>query len=347
MRNTDFDVPRPKPASLLIPVAAIAIAAALLLLPDSRPTEEVRWTSGSVELAGTLYLPRGEGPHPAAVFVPGWGDWTRSEKLFREHAERLADDGLAMLIYDKRGCGASTGDWRRARLVDLAEDALGGARLLREDPRIRPAGVGLFGTSQGGAIAVLAASRSPEIAFVATLSLSTRSPAEHDAFIVGATLRRKGYSDEQAAAAVDLHRRIASAYRTGHGWEEARSAFEALREEPWFPDSGIELHAVDSPPARAYRDLPMDFDLVPMLEELEIPLFAAQGEEDWLVPGPREIEVLESIRRERERDFTIVLIPEVGHVLRERAGWPVSRWTWPESYWTALDDWLDVTVRRP
>ena len=347
MRDTDVDVPRLKPVSLLIPPAAIAIAGGLFLLPDSRSTEEVHWTNGSVELAGTLHLPDGEGPHPAAVFIHGWGDWARSEKLFREHAERMADDGLAMLIYDKRGCGASTGDWRRARLVDLAEDALGGVRLLREHPRIRANEIGLFGTSQGGAIAVLAASRFPEIAFVATLSLSTRSPAEHDGYIVGATLERKGYSEEQVAAAVGLHRRITDTLRTDQGWEEARDAYESRHDDPWLQDAGVELPPVDSDEWRAYRDLPMDFDPVPLLEELEVPLFAAQGEEDWLVPGPRAVAVLESIRREHERDFTIVLIPKVGHVLRERSGWPVSRWSWPEAYWSALDDWLDEKVHRP
>ncbi len=315
-----------------------------VLLSDSRPTEDVRWASGPAELAGTLHLPDGDGPHPAAVFVQGFGDWTRGERLFRVHAERLAGKGLAILIYDKRGCGESTGDWRRASLAELAEDALGGLRLLRQHPRIDPERLGLFGTSQGGAIALIAASRSADVKFLATLSLSTRSPAEHDGFIVGATLRQKHYSEEEIARAVELHGQLLEVSRTGQGWEEARASVEAVRHEPWFRDAGLELHPKGSGRWSAYRDLPMDFDPLPLLRTLEIPLFAAQGEEDWLVPGRRAAEVLETVRSEHGRDVTVVLIPGAEHTLRVRSGWPVRRWTWPEDYWDALDAWLAAHV---
>ena len=55
-----------------------------------------------------------------------------------------------MLIYDKRGVGESTGDWRTATFSDLAEDALGAVELLKEHQQIDPSRIGLFGLSQGG-----------------------------------------------------------------------------------------------------------------------------------------------------------------------------------------------------
>jgi alpha-beta hydrolase superfamily lysophospholipase len=51
--------------------------------------------------------------------------------MFREHAERLSAKGLAFLIYDKRGVGRSTGDWREATFDDLCNGALGAVRELR------------------------------------------------------------------------------------------------------------------------------------------------------------------------------------------------------------------------
>jgi uncharacterized protein len=311
-------------------------------------TEEIRWGNGEVDLAGTLYLPEGDGPHPAALFIPGWGDWTRSEGLFRVHAERLARRGIAMVIFDKRGCGDSTGEWRRAGLADLAEDALGGVRLLRADPRIDGERIGLFGTSQGGAIGVIAASRSRDVTFLATLSLSTRSPAEHDNFIVGARLRQEGFPDEEIERAVELHRRILEVHRTGLGWEELREEAESARGEAWFEESGIEFPPRDSWRWEAYRDLPIDHDLMSLLVEFPIPLFAAQGEEDWLVPGPRAAGILSRLAREHHRDFTVVMIPAVGHALRERAGW-LGRpgWRGSGAYWDALEEWLDEVVGEP
>jgi hypothetical protein len=330
-------------------VLAVLVAAglALALLPARFATETVRWANGAVELAGTLYLPRGAGPHPALVLVPGWGCAERSDPLFRAHGRRLAgEEGIAVLTYDKRGCGESTGEWRRATLAELAEDALAGVELLRGDPRLRADAIGLLGTSLGGTVALLAATRSDDVAFVATLSLSTRSPVEHRHFIVEETLRWKGWPDEVAAAAGELDRRIARTYRTGRGWEEIGAALEGVRDEPWFGDSGLSLHPEPPGTWEWYRDLPMDLENLPLLERLEIPHFAAQGEEDWLVPGPREAEILRAVQRERAKDWSVVTIPGAEHGLRARSRWPLGGWTWPESYWRALGSWLDEKVPR-
>ena len=191
---------------VLVVVGTWLVGAMLAAAFKGPIAEPVSWTNGDVELEGSLYWPEGDAPHAAAVFIPGYGDWTRDEQLFRVHAKRMAERGIALLIYDKRGCGESTGDWRRASLAELAEDALGGLRVLRNQEWVDPKRIGLFGTSQGGAIAVIAASRSSDVSFVATLSMSTRSPAEHDNFIVGAKLRKKGYGEEEITRAVGLHR---------------------------------------------------------------------------------------------------------------------------------------------
>jgi pimeloyl-ACP methyl ester carboxylesterase len=235
-------------------------------------TEELRWQNGPVELVGTLHLPTGDGPHPAAVFLHGAGGWTREDELFRVHAERLAARGLALLIYDKRGCGASTGDWRQASFEDLARDALGAVALLREDPRIRGHTIGIFATSQGGTIALLAAERSRDIAFLATLSLSPLS---------------------------------------------------AAAQERDLAERGVDISLQPTPTSR-------DLDPLPLLRRLELPLFAAQGSEDELLPGPRAAATLTGLKEELHKDFTIVLIPGVGHTLRP----------WPESYWRSLEEWL-------
>lgn len=104
--------------------------------PDSA-TEEVNWKNGGIKLVGTLYLPSGNGPFPAAVMLHGSGMLTRKDALYREHAERLARAGVAILVYDKRGVGESEGDWRQASLTELADDATGAVNLLRAHKRLR------------------------------------------------------------------------------------------------------------------------------------------------------------------------------------------------------------------
>jgi hypothetical protein len=121
------------------------------------PEDEVSFTNGNVTSLGTVVLPPTKGPHPAVVIVNGSGPWVRSSG--RDLAEFFALNGVAALIYDKRGCGRSTGSWNESSFDDLAGDALAGLELLKNRPDINPHQIGLEGGSQGGWIVSLAASR--------------------------------------------------------------------------------------------------------------------------------------------------------------------------------------------
>ena len=65
--------------------------------------QTIRWRTGDVSLDGTLYLPKTAGPHPAAVFIHGSGSLTRSDRMYREHAERFARMGVATGRTSRRG----------------------------------------------------------------------------------------------------------------------------------------------------------------------------------------------------------------------------------------------------
>src|SRR5437660_4929794 len=130
--------------------------------------EQVVFHNGEVRLAGTLLLPRADKRVPAVVFVHGAAYHERQDN--REEAEFFARRGIAALIYDKRGCGVSTGDWTAASQHDLAEDALAAVLLLKGRPEIDAGHIGLWGMSQGAGIIPLAAVRSPDVAFLIAVS---------------------------------------------------------------------------------------------------------------------------------------------------------------------------------
>src|SRR5262249_48498691 len=131
-----------------------------------------------VRLAGLLTVPLGPGPHPALVVVHGSGPGTRSQPVIE--VDRFARQGIAVLAYDKRGCGTSTGDWRLVDFEVLAEDVLAGVRSLCHDRRIRADKIGLWGISQAGWIIPLAASRSPDGAVIVPISGAAVMPAEQE-----------------------------------------------------------------------------------------------------------------------------------------------------------------------
>ena len=125
----------------------------------------VEFHNHDVKLAGSLLLPKSERPLPAVVFVHGAGPQTREQ--YRKQGEYFASQGIAALIYDKRGTGESGGAYEsRKPYENLVNDALAAVELLKQRREIEPLEIGMWGLSQGGSISAAAASRSTDIQFV-------------------------------------------------------------------------------------------------------------------------------------------------------------------------------------
>jgi len=131
--------------------------------------------AGDVTLAGTLSIPKGEGPFPAAILVTGSGPQDRDQTVFGHKpflviSDHLTRHGIAVLRYDDRGVGESTGEFGSATSADFADDALAAFEYLRTRPEIRPDSIGIIGHSEGGLVGPLAASMDSEVAFVVSLA---------------------------------------------------------------------------------------------------------------------------------------------------------------------------------
>src|SRR5439155_1899046 len=152
--------------------------------------ENVSFTNGDVTLSGTLVLPPSKGPHPAVVIVFGSSAWVRSEA--EGTAQFFALNGVAALIYDKRGCGSSTGDFNKCSFDDFAGDTLAGVELLKSRPDINPHKIGLWGGSEGGWVISLAASRCADVAFIINMSGPGITPEATSAYQVEHWMKAAG-----------------------------------------------------------------------------------------------------------------------------------------------------------
>lgn len=136
--------------------------------------EEVTFQNAGVTLAGTIYRP--EHPVAAVVLVHGSGQ----EKRMGGFASRLADQGIAVLTYDKRGVGASGGVYvgpevgtnnvGAGNLGLLAADASAAVGALETHLPGKHGPVGLLGYSQAGWIIPIAAERTPSVNFMVLFS---------------------------------------------------------------------------------------------------------------------------------------------------------------------------------
>jgi len=152
--------------------------------PFTYTSEDVRFTNekASIDLAGTLTVPQGEGSFPAVILITGSGSQNRNEELmghkpFWVIADYLSRNGIAVLRYDDRGVGQSQGTPVNATSADFASDAEAAFLYLRTRKVINAKSIGLAGHSEGGLIAPMVSSANPEIAFVISLA-GTGVPGE-------------------------------------------------------------------------------------------------------------------------------------------------------------------------
>ena len=128
-----------------------------------------------IHLEGTLTYPKGGGKHPTLLLVSGSGQQNRDEELFFHRpflvlADYLASRGIAVLRYDDRGVGASTGPVDSADTHLFAEDAEALFNTLKTNPHVDPSHLGIGGHSEGGAIAPIVAARNKDVKFVVMLA---------------------------------------------------------------------------------------------------------------------------------------------------------------------------------
>jgi len=314
--------------------------------------EEVSFRNGDVILHGTLTSPATAGRHPVIVFLQGSGP---ARRPFGMWPYFLARYGVATLTYDKRGTGASTGDWQTASFEDLAGDALAAVRLLRGRKDIDPRHVGLWGNSNSGWVVPIAASRSTEVAFVISRVGSALQPYENVLYEVENEARRSGLSEAEIEQAVSLRKRYQQAIITNTGWEQLKTEVERVRGESWFNAARVgRLLALRIPPddstVRGLRR-PLLFDPLPFWERVTCPVLALFGEMDMNVQTTRSVPLLDAaLKRAGNKDYTITVLPGATHGLAEAAtdSSPEAglHRRYAAGYLDGIGDWLGERVRN-
>jgi len=294
---------------------------------------EITIPNGAVMLAGTLILPRTGSSLPAVVFLHGSGGEGRWASRFL--ATQLATHGIAALIFDKRGVGRSTGDWRHASIEDLASDGAAAVARLLGEPRIDSRRIGIHGHSQGGTLAPLVAARSGHVAFVigsAAAGVPTDSTEIYS--ILNSVLPQATTAADSASAREYVGEVVAAAY---HGRPRARadSLAAALHDRPWF---------FAPPPAdNPYWAFSADLGRYRPLEwwaRVRVPVLLVYGAADQRVPpGESAARITAALRRAGNRDVTVRIFPGADHTFRLQpgpGGWPVTA----PGYVSTLLDWL-------
>lgn len=306
--------------------------------------EEVTFSNGPVRLAGTLTTPEGTGPHPAVILISGSGKQDRDETLlgfkpFAILADALTRRGVAVLRYDDRGVGGSSGDTLASTTAEFAGDVQAAMSLLRARSSIDGERIGLCGHSEGAIVASMVASSSPdEVAFVVLLA----GPAVKGDRLLRAQAeslaRTSGADEAQVAAALESQNRLFTVVRANEGWEQLERDLreEALAQLTELPDrqrqaiqdldafvEATVTAELEMARTRWYRFY-LDHDPSVALELVQSPVLAVFGELDLQVPAAINTAALESaMRKAGNDDFTVSTIDGANHLFQKaRTGAP-------------------------
>ena len=264
--------------------------------------EDVTFSNASakVTLSGTLTLPKGSGPFPAAVLVAGSGPHDRDESLenhkpFLVLSDFLTRQGIAVLRYDKRGIGKSTGSADSATTLDLASDTAAAIDFLKNRKDIDSAHVGLIGHSEGAMIAPYVAAHSKEVAWVVLLAAPVTKG--QDTLLNQSELiaRASGLTEPEILASLDFDRNAYNLVR-----EEKNPAALTEKLKSFVKSSGLDgvmpptvlepqLRMLTSPWFRFF----LDYDPLPSLQNTKCPVLALYGQKDLQVPAKTNLPLLQ------------------------------------------------------
>ena len=276
-----------------------------------------------VTLAATLTLPAGDGPFPAVVLITGSGPQDRDEtayghKPFAVLADHLARRGVAVLRYDDRGVGGSTGRHLGATSADFAADAKAAVAWIASRPEIDARAIGLLGHSEGGMIAPLTAMEAPSLSYLVLLA----APGVRIADLLDAQRRAladaQGRSAAEIAASDTLQTRLTEIAGGSMDRASAETALQVVLNDTRI--TGADL----SPAARdAIREQVLDpwfrwfirHDPSPALAHFRGPILALNGSLDRQVLPDQN---LSGIRNATvaNADVTIIELPGLNHLFQ-------------------------------
>ncbi len=235
-----------------------------------------------IDLAGMLFVPAGEGPFPAAVIIHGSGTSNRQNRWYLTLTKHLLDNGIAVLLPDKRGSEQSSGNWRTADFEDLATDTLAALEFMQQQETVAVSGVGIIGMSQGGWIAPIVARDASDLDFVVSMVGSAVTPNEQLLFEEDHNLRQIGFLP-------------------GVSYGIALMSTQYIRRVR-MPE---------------FYDAVGEYDAVPLWAEITADTLVLLGSEDTNVPSAESAARIEALGHDR---ISVVVFEGSGHALQDPPG---------------------------
>jgi len=284
----------------------------------------------NLNLAGTFTSPKEGDSFPAVILISGSGPQNRNEELlghkpFLVLADYLTKNGIAVLRFDDRGIGKSTGDVSSATTKDFTTDVLAAVEYLKSRNYVNK--IGLIGHSEGGVIAPLAAVQSDDIDFIIMMAGPGMNGKEILRLQTALILRANGTDEEtitrDVETAVKMYDIIINEKDSTVTVEKLRVFFNARysemteEERTQLGDPDVffkqQLKVILNPWFRFF----LEYDPYPTLTKVKVPVLAINGEKDLQVPPKENLELIEKALKEGgNKNYKIAELPGLNHLFQ-------------------------------
>lgn len=293
----------------------------------------VRNIADSLDLAGTLTLPAKEGKYPVVILISGSGPQNRNEELlghkpFLVLSDYLTRNGIAVLRFDDRGTGQSTGVFNTATSADFANDVKSLIKYLKLRPEIDQQKIGLIGHSEGGIIAPMVASSTPDVNFIVLMAGTGVRGDELLLMQQEAIGRASGTSEEELKLMTSVNRKafdiilqttddkVLKSQLTEYLMSESSKFSESQRPKGMSDKDFVDMIITQTTtPWMLYF---IKHDPAPVLEQVKCPVLAINGSLDLQVPAKINLEKIgASLAKAGNQNVTIKELNGLNHLFQE------------------------------
>lgn len=298
-------------------------------------SEEVTFRNmeANITLSGTLTLPAKEGNYPAVILITGSGPQNRDEEVaghkpFLVISDHLTRNGIAVLRYDDRGFGRSTGDFKSATSLDFASDVESAISYLKTRPEINKGKIGLVGHSEGGMIAPIVASKSPDVNFIVLLAAPGIKGTEllpMQSALIG---RAMGLSEPEIQKSLKLNAVVYDMIVKSDNLVTLKADLTSFSKEHMkdMPDKMVppnmtkeqfvsaNIDALSTP----WWQYILRYEPAEVLEKVTCAVLALNGEKDLQVPPKENLAAINNaLKKGGNQKVTIKELPDTNHFFQE------------------------------
>ena len=263
---------------------------------------DTSFVSHGTRLVGRLVLPAGQDKVPIVVLVHG--SEHDSALTYYSLQRMLPAQGIGAFVFDKRGTGASGGQYTQDFSL-LADDDVAAMQQARQLAGPRAGRIGYQAGSEGGWVAPIAANRAPVDFVIVCFGLAV-NVMDEDQEAVELQLSEKGYSAGEIADALQVARAAEAVFASDftRGFDEFDALKAKYQHARWYKDlhgdftfflmghSDAELRAMK---AQFDWHTPFTYDGMSTLRADRTPQLWILGGEDYEAPSAETIKRLKSL----------------------------------------------------